>query len=210
MVTRSDSPYDGGAATEGPESEILYCANHPNVPTVLRCGRCEKPICARCRVATPVGYRCIECAGLAVVPTYAVSTPYYIRAIAAGAGVATAVGLVWAVFPAFDFWAALILGLAVGEAVSLAANLKRGPGLQVIAVASVAWGILVSRVVLAFLLTIPAAVRFLAEFPANGQVAMFRGVTPGVFNPLPLFLSNDLVGWLFLAMALVLAYIRLR
>ncbi len=40
---------------------ILYCANHPTVETTLRCNRCEKPICARCAVLTPTGYRCKEC-----------------------------------------------------------------------------------------------------------------------------------------------------
>ena len=40
---------------------IMYCANHPSVETTLRCNRCEKPICARCAVLTPTGYRCKEC-----------------------------------------------------------------------------------------------------------------------------------------------------
>ncbi|MDD2696281.1 MAG: B-box zinc finger protein [Anaerolineales bacterium] len=39
----------------------LYCANHPTVATSLRCNRCEKPICPKCAVATPTGYRCKEC-----------------------------------------------------------------------------------------------------------------------------------------------------
>jgi MFS family permease len=39
----------------------MYCANHPNVETTLRCNRCEKPICAKCAVLTPTGYRCKEC-----------------------------------------------------------------------------------------------------------------------------------------------------
>ncbi|MGC9334733.1 MAG: B-box zinc finger protein, partial [Anaerolineae bacterium] len=42
---------------------VLYCANHPNVETLLRCNRCGKPICTRCAVSTPVGYRCRECVG---------------------------------------------------------------------------------------------------------------------------------------------------
>ncbi len=42
-------------------SEQLYCANHPTVPTILRCNRCGKPICVKCAVLTPVGYRCKEC-----------------------------------------------------------------------------------------------------------------------------------------------------
>lgn len=44
-----------------PAPEVLYCANHPNVETVLRCNRCNKPICVKCAVQTPVGYRCKEC-----------------------------------------------------------------------------------------------------------------------------------------------------
>jgi hypothetical protein len=39
----------------------MYCANHPNVETTLRCNNCNKPICARCAVRTPTGYRCKEC-----------------------------------------------------------------------------------------------------------------------------------------------------
>jgi hypothetical protein len=48
--------------TEAPaQTETLYCANHPQTETALRCNRCNKPICARCVVRTPVGYRCREC-----------------------------------------------------------------------------------------------------------------------------------------------------
>jgi hypothetical protein len=39
----------------------LYCANHPNVETSLRCNNCNKPICPKCAVLTPTGYRCKEC-----------------------------------------------------------------------------------------------------------------------------------------------------
>lgn len=39
----------------------LYCANHPKVETTLRCNNCEKPICPKCAVLTPTGYRCREC-----------------------------------------------------------------------------------------------------------------------------------------------------
>ena len=40
---------------------VLYCANHPDTETLLRCNRCEKPICLKCAVLTDVGYRCKEC-----------------------------------------------------------------------------------------------------------------------------------------------------
>ncbi len=39
----------------------IYCANHPQRETTLRCSKCGKPICAQCAVRTPVGYRCREC-----------------------------------------------------------------------------------------------------------------------------------------------------
>lgn len=39
----------------------LYCANHPGVETSLRCNKCGKPICAKCAIQTPTGYRCPEC-----------------------------------------------------------------------------------------------------------------------------------------------------
>jgi len=39
----------------------MYCANHPDVETSLRCNNCEKPICPKCAVLTPTGYRCREC-----------------------------------------------------------------------------------------------------------------------------------------------------
>ena len=42
-------------------SEPLHCVNHPKVETYLRCNKCGQPICARCAVRTPVGYRCRNC-----------------------------------------------------------------------------------------------------------------------------------------------------
>lgn len=38
-----------------------HCANHPAVETSLRCNKCEKYICPKCAVRTPIGYRCKEC-----------------------------------------------------------------------------------------------------------------------------------------------------
>jgi hypothetical protein len=37
------------------------CYNHPNRETMLRCNRCERPICTECAVLTPTGYRCKGC-----------------------------------------------------------------------------------------------------------------------------------------------------
>jgi MFS family permease len=47
--------------TDTTQALVLHCANHPSTETTLRCNRCEKPICAKCAVLTPTGYRCKEC-----------------------------------------------------------------------------------------------------------------------------------------------------
>jgi hypothetical protein len=40
----------------------MTCANHPKETTYVRCSRCEKPICVRCMVDSPVGKKCRDCA----------------------------------------------------------------------------------------------------------------------------------------------------
>ena len=53
-------------ATSGPagmtnDPATLVCKRHPNVETLLRCNQCNEPICLKCAVRTPVGYRCQDC-----------------------------------------------------------------------------------------------------------------------------------------------------
>lgn len=44
----------------GPEV-ITVCKNHPTRETLLRCSRCNDPICASCAIKTPTGYQCSDC-----------------------------------------------------------------------------------------------------------------------------------------------------
>lgn len=39
----------------------LHCYKHPERETLLRCNRCNQPICSSCAVRTPTGYRCKDC-----------------------------------------------------------------------------------------------------------------------------------------------------
>jgi hypothetical protein len=41
--------------------QALTCYRHPATTTSLRCNRCGNPICPRCAVRTPVGFRCPDC-----------------------------------------------------------------------------------------------------------------------------------------------------
>jgi hypothetical protein len=47
--------------TQPEDDGKMYCAVHPNVETNLRCNRCGRPMCTKCAVQTPVGYRCKQC-----------------------------------------------------------------------------------------------------------------------------------------------------
>ena len=128
----------------------MKCTYHPDVETNLRCGKCGKPICPKELVQTPVGARCPECAKLHKLPTYQLSTSYYLRAMGTGVGMAIVCGLVWGVVGVFipffflNFLLAAGVGYAIGEVVSLSVNRKRGTGLAVVGGFAVAIGYLVS------------------------------------------------------------------
>ena len=116
----------------------MRCAYHPDVETNLRCGKCGKLICPKCLVQTPVGARCPDCAQLYKLPTYRVSTKYYLRAVGTGLGMAIVCGIAWGVVRGLVpfFYLNLLLapgaGYAIGEVVSLSANRKRGTGLAIV------------------------------------------------------------------------------
>ena len=133
----------------------MQCATHPSVETELACGKCGKPICPRCLVHTPVGARCRQCANVRRLPTYSISAQIMARAAAAAAAGGAVLGGLWAVlFPfGLGFYFGLFLGAglgyAVGELVSVAANRKAGPPLQVLAAGGVIVAYLVRDAVLA-------------------------------------------------------------
>ncbi len=52
---------DASTQTEAEDSGKLFCTVHPTVETNLRCNRCGRPMCSKCAVLTPVGYRCRDC-----------------------------------------------------------------------------------------------------------------------------------------------------
>ncbi len=116
----------------------MRCTYHPDVETNLRCGKCEKPICPKCMVETPVGARCPDCAHLNKLPTYRVSRRYYLMAAGAAVGMAIVCGLAWGAIewavPRFslNLLLAPAAGYVIGEVVSRSVNRKRGKGLAIV------------------------------------------------------------------------------
>ena len=137
-------------------TQTQYCARHPKTETNIRCGRCDETICPDCLVHAPVGMRCPDCARVNRVPTYDVTMPYLLRGIGAGVGGAVVLGaafyfvapllfrlvfldiaLINTVLPFFYVAVMALIGYAIGEAVSLATNRKRGLKLKIVSAASV-------------------------------------------------------------------------
>ena len=96
-------------------SEPLTCINHPKVETYLRCNRCNEPICTKCAIQTPVGYRCPDCVRNQQKVFYTDFRPihYLIAAI-----VALPLSLIagWLI-PSLG-WFAIILGPLAGGAIA--------------------------------------------------------------------------------------------
>jgi len=124
MVTDSEREERMAESTD----TTLYCANHPQVETLLRCNRCGKPICMRCAVRTPVGYRCKDCVRGQQSVFYTASRTHQ----AAGSAVALLLGLLLGVLSYFAgqlSWLALfiapVVGGVAGEAIFRASGRKR-------------------------------------------------------------------------------------
>ena len=131
-------------------SETNYCAKHPDTETNLRCGRCEKLVCPRCMVHSPVGVRCPECAQVRKLPTFEVSGPYMARAIAAGLVLGVAGGVAYTIIlwliPFLSVFALLGAGYLIAEGISVAVNRKRGRPLKYVAAGSVLVTIIIASV----------------------------------------------------------------
>ncbi len=171
------------------------CPRHPGITTRLRCSKCGTPICPRCMVETPVGYRCPTCAGLSAGAWSDLPGSLLVRAATAGLLVAFVVGWLWSRIPEWQFYLALLLGFGVAEAMAAATRLRRGPSLQALGMACVAVGLVISR----FLL--------LAELGPEAPALPSRWSDPRFIAALQLRPIPDL---LFAALALLIPFIRFR
>lgn len=119
---------------------MYFCANHPTRETSLRCNRCEKPICSKCAVLTPTGYRCKECVhGQAKIFETAKAQDYF---VAAGiGGVLAFLGSL--LLPRLGFFVILVAPIAGGiiaEAIRFGIQRRRAKRLFQVAAGAVAAG----------------------------------------------------------------------
>ncbi len=144
--------------------ETLYCANHPQTETTLRCNRCNKPICAKCAVLTPTGYKCKECVR-GQQKTFETAEPIdYLIAFVVGA-VLSYIGSLSGLLGFFTIFIAPLAGGIIAEAVRLLTRKHRSKNLFLVAAAAVALG------------SLPRVLAFLGD-----MLFSFAGAGPGGFS----------------------------
>ena len=164
-----------------PHAETLYCANHPTTETSLRCNKCGKPICPRCAVRTPVGYRCRECVrGQQQVFETALWYDYVIAAVIA-APLAAISAMLLGSLGFFVIFLAPIAGGVTAEIIRVAVRRRRGRYLPLAATIAFVAGCLFI-VVLPWLAVVLA---LLAGVPLNEIAGLgLRSLLPLIYTAL--------------------------
>lgn len=120
-----------------------YCANHPSVETNLRCNRCEKPICTKCAVLTPTGYRCQDCVRNQQKVFDTAVWYDYILAIGIGFILSYIGSRVVPYIGFFTIFVAPIAGMIIAEAIRAAIRRRRSNKLFILSGIAVALGALI-------------------------------------------------------------------
>jgi hypothetical protein len=120
------------------------CFNHPRRETMVRCGKCDRPICVRCMLQTPVGMRCGECAQLRRLPQFDVDIGLLARSAGGGLVVSTLAWLLVTYVSFLSFFAAILVGFAVAAVMSPMAKRRTSRRLEVVAVSAVIAGLFIA------------------------------------------------------------------
>jgi len=174
----------------------VYCVNHPKTETLLRCNKCGNPVCIKCVVRTPVGYRCKTCMNIQQAGYYnATSLDYVIVAVVGmsasmmSGAIALAVGGFW--FIAIFYGP--LAGGAIAEVIRWAIQRRR---------AKYIWLVACATVVLGAFLVAGALPLFLAIGTPNFTRLLASGRLFGTFLNLGL--------WIYLVLAVSTVYARLK
>lgn len=134
--TPESAPEPAPAAVEG----VLHCANHPKTVTTLRCNKCGRPMCSRCVIYTPVGYRCKECVRDAEATFFNATALDYFLAVLVTLPLSIVVGFLADRLGFFVIFLAAAAGTGLGAIAFRLASRRRGRYLPATVAATVALG----------------------------------------------------------------------
>ncbi len=180
-------------------STPVYCVNHPNTETLLKCYRCGKPVCTKCVRRTPVGLICRECLSNQQSGFYTATPVDYAIAFIVGS-IASVVGGTIAMFIGFflfEIFYAPFAGGIIAEIIRYAIRRHRGRYMWLVACATVVLGGVVA----------------LFGFPLFGAIASGRLDLALFFIPRALgslFSLGSLGFLIYLVLAVGTVYARLR
>ena len=144
----------------------LYCYRHPKSETYVRCGRCDQPICPKCAVQGPVGFRCRQC-GLVKNSSVSDFSP---RQLALGIGVTFGGGAILGYFGGqigfFSIFLSFFAGSFIAEGAVRFTGMKRGPVMRTIVYGGLLAGFLLGAAiqVTTFMNSVPIDVDFPVEY----------------------------------------------
>lgn len=139
----------------GGEPPVMFCANHPTVETLLRCNKCDKPICVKCAVQTPVGYRCKECVREQQKKYFNAVSGDNLISFLVSLGVTMVATPIVSLVLSLSWWLSLIIAFAAGSAagsalaqiVRRAVGKRRGEYLRWFALAGIVIGFFLGSVI---------------------------------------------------------------
>jgi hypothetical protein len=119
------------------------CYRHPAERTALRCITCDRPICVRCAIAAPVGFKCPDHGRPSRAERAVVPIPRLAAGVAAAVATAVVAGIVLAVvrIQFFGIILAWLAGMLVGTVARRASGGYRDPLLARLAATAAGLGI---------------------------------------------------------------------
>ncbi|MDY0340493.1 MAG: hypothetical protein RBS17_04700 [Coriobacteriia bacterium] len=120
------------------------CTFHRGVETNVRCVECDRPICPKDFVPTPVGYKCPDCARQLPSARRTVKPRQLVLATLAAIGVGV-VGMFLLAILGVGYWiVTILLGMLTGEAARRASGGHRERSVAFVAGAGMVLGALLS------------------------------------------------------------------
>lgn len=137
MTTEGTATLSDAAADAG---DRLFCYRHPDRETWIRCGRCDRPICTRCAMQGPVGFRCRQCGTLANDPLTTIRPGQALVALGVSSLLAAGVGLVSTQIGFFGILLSFFAGGFIAEAVVRVIGYKRGRTIFILIIGGILLG----------------------------------------------------------------------